>query len=162
MKKAATSKSVIKLVGLSIRTSNQKELDPATAKIGLLVQDYFGLGVANQIQDRQNPGVTYSVYTEYESDHTGEYTYFIGEEVSSIDNVPNGLRIITIPESQYQRFTTAPGVMPAVVIQAWQSIWQMSPQELGGERRYLADFEIYDQRAMDPNSTVVDIYIGTQ
>jgi predicted transcriptional regulator YdeE len=35
-----------------------------------------------------------------------------------------------------------------------------APQELGGDRRYATDFEIYDQRAQDPNNTILDIYIG--
>jgi predicted transcriptional regulator YdeE len=50
--------------------------------------------------------------------------------------------------------------MPDVVIAAWQAIWAMNDSELGGKRRYVADFEIYDDRASDPNNTIVDIYIG--
>lgn len=162
MQKSAVTKPTIKLIGLTTRTSNQQEQNPATAKIGALVQQYFSQGIANKILDRTTPGVTYSVYTDYESDHHGEYTYFIGEEVSSVNDIPTGLQLITIPQSQYQRFTTQAGPMPTVVIQAWQNIWQMSPQDLGGQRRYIADFEIYDERATDPNKSVVDIYIGIQ
>lgn len=33
-------------------------------------------------------------------------------------------------------------------------------EQLGGQRAYKADFEVYDQRAADPNSAVLDIYIG--
>lgn len=51
--------------------------------------------------------------------------------------------------------------MPDIVIQAWQAIWKMTPEDLGGKRTYRADFEIYDQRAQDPQNSVVDIYIGT-
>ena len=50
--------------------------------------------------------------------------------------------------------------MPGIVVEAWQKIWQMSDSELGGVRSYIADFEIYDERAFDPQNAVVDIYIG--
>jgi predicted transcriptional regulator YdeE len=36
----------------------------------------------------------------------------------------------------------------------------MTAADFGGKRQYLADFEVYDQRAANPNSAVVDIYIG--
>lgn len=161
MKNVATYKPEIQLVGLSLRTHNANEQNPATGKIGPLVADYFSQGTFNQIPHRVNPGVTYSVYTDYESDHHGDYTYFIGEEVSSFDNIPDGLHRITIPASDYQRFTTPAGQMPNIVINAWQAIWQMDEKTLGGKRAYSADFEVYDERALDPNNAVVDVYIGT-
>jgi len=36
----------------------------------------------------------------------------------------------------------------------------MSSNDFGGKRAYQADFEVYDQRARDPNNTVLDIHIG--
>lgn len=57
-------------------------------------------------------------------------------------------------------FTSNPGPMPAVCIDLWQKIWTLNPAQLGGERQYLADFELYDKRASDPQNTVLDIYIG--
>lgn len=50
--------------------------------------------------------------------------------------------------------------MPEVIINAWQQIWKMSVNDFGGERAYIADFEVYDQRASDPANTCLDIYIG--
>ncbi|MCS5711328.1 effector binding domain-containing protein [Candidatus Berkiella aquae] len=160
MRKEIIHKPDFKLVGLSVVTNNANEQDPTLAKIGPLVANYFSHQIAQHIKHRIHPGITYSVYTEYESDHHGNYTYFIGEAVSSLEDVPDDLKTISIPTSQYQRFTTEPGPMPLVVIQAWQSIWQMNQETLGGERRYLADFEVYDERAHDPHQAVVDIYIG--
>jgi predicted transcriptional regulator YdeE len=42
----------------------------------------------------------------------------------------------------------------------WQKIWQMTAEEFGGNRSYKADFELYDQRAKDPQNVVLDIFIG--
>lgn len=101
------------------------------------------------------------MYTEFESDEHGEYTYFIGEAVDSIQNQDlSQFRTLTIPASDYQKFTTAPGKMPEIVILSWQEIWKMNEKDFGGKRKYLADFEVYDQRAIDPSRSVIDIYIG--
>lgn len=162
MNQQHVSKPELKLVGLTVRTSNKNEMSPDTAKIGGLFAAYWGQGAPAQISARKTPGVTYSVYTEYASNEHGDYTYFLGEEVSSFDNIPAGMQQLTIPASKYQKFTTQPGQMPSVVIQAWQHIWEMTPADLNGERAYIADFEVYDERASDLSKAVVDIYIGVR
>ncbi|WP_010300172.1 GyrI-like domain-containing protein [Candidatus Odyssella thessalonicensis] len=150
----------IYLVGQTCRTNNTQEMEQATAKIGPLFSSYFSQNLADQICNRKHPGTTYCVYTEYESDMAGNYTVFIGEEVTTLDQIPSGYASLIIPSQHYKKFTTQAGEMPAVCISAWQEIWQMSPQELGGQRAYQADFEVYDHRAQDPFHTVLDIYIG--
>ncbi|MCE3239278.1 MAG: hypothetical protein K0R24_2259 [Gammaproteobacteria bacterium] len=160
MKKELVNKSEIKLVGLTARTNNKNEMNPETSKIGKLAGRFWGQNVANQISDRKNPGTTFSVYTEYDSNEHADYTYFIGEEVNSFENISADFQKLTIPAATYQKFTTPSGKMPEVVINAWQQIWQMSASGFGGERAYIADFEVYDQRAADPANTSLDIYIG--
>jgi predicted transcriptional regulator YdeE len=160
MKKELAHKSEIKLVGLRVRTNNNNEMNPETSKIGELAGQFWGENIAAQIPHRVNPGVTLSVYTEYESNEHGDYTYFIGEEVGSFDPTPGELQKLTILAGKYQKFTTPSGKMPEVVVNAWREIWTMSRHDFGGERAYVADFEVYDQRAIDPTNTSVDIYIG--
>lgn len=160
MKKEVENKSEIKLVGLTARTNNKNEINPETSKIGELVGRFWSQNIAGQISDRKNPGVTLSIYTEYDSNEHGDYTYFIGEEVGSFENIPAGLQQLTIPAAKYQKFTTSLGKIPEVVIAAWQQIWKMSVSDFGGERAYVADFEVYDQRASDPANASLDIYIG--
>ena len=38
----------------------------------------------------------------------------------------------------------------------------MEEKDLGGKRSYIADFEVYDQRAADSSHAIVDIYIGVE
>lgn len=159
MEKEIVKKAEVKLVGLKARTNNQNEMNPDTAKIGQLAGQFWNQNIGNQIPHRKNPGVTLSVYTEYDSNEFGDYTYFIGEEVDSFDDAPAELHQLTIPAATYQKFTAA-GKMPEVVIDAWQQIWKMSDEDFGGKRAYIADFEVYDQRAIDPANTILDIYIG--
>lgn len=149
------------LVGITARTNNKAEMNPATSKIGATMGQYFGQQLAQHIKHRVNPGVTYAVYTEYESDEHGEYTYFLGEEVTTLEGQDlTTFKTMTIAAGDYQKFTTSPGTIPHVIIAAWQAIWQMTVKDFGGQRAYQADFEVYDQRAMDPSNAVVDIYIG--
>ncbi len=163
MKKALTKLNGFTLIGLTARTNNKNEMNPQTSKIAPLAKSYWYGGVANHIKHRRQPGVTYAVYAEYESDEHGDYTYFIGEAVDSVEDQDlSQFKILTIPESHYQKLTTVPGKMPEVVIDAWQQIWKMKPGDFGGKRKYIADFEIYDQRAADLNNTVLDVYIGIE
>lgn len=162
MNKEMVTRSEIKLIGLSIRTNNKNEMNPATSKIAELIGKYASQNIPAKIPFRKNPGITFSVYTDYDSDEHGDYTYFVGEQVDSFEGVLSDLQQRVIPAAQYQKFTTMPGKMPAVVVNAWQQIWQMTPSELGGSRAYIADFEVYDQRASDPDHTILDIYIGVQ
>ncbi len=160
MEQEKVVKSEIKLIGITARTNNASEMNPTTAKISMIVQKYFYGGLSEKILHRKNPGITYSVYTEYESDMTGDYTYFLGEEVLSFDNILEGFFALTIPIQHYVKFTDGPGAMPGVCINLWQKIWQLNPGSLGGIRGYIADFELYDERAANSQSTVLDIYIG--
>lgn len=160
MQKIITKSPEIKLVGIKCRTNNLSEQDPTKAKIGATIQQYFQSGIAEKIANRCNPYTTYCVYAEYDSDHNGDYTYFVGEEVAEFSTIPQGMFELIIPAQDYIKFTNGPGMMPEVCINVWQKIWSMTSKELGGVRSYLADFEIYDSRAIDPNNTTLDVYIG--
>jgi predicted transcriptional regulator YdeE len=76
--------------------------------------------------------------------------------------LPEGFQTLVIPKQQYVKFTTRPAPMPDVILNAWKEIWKMSPNELGGKRCYLTDFEIYDERAADHQNIVLDICVGIQ
>ncbi|MCC5791934.1 MAG: GyrI-like domain-containing protein [Legionellaceae bacterium] len=160
MKKEWLEVSEMKLVGMSIRTNNTLEMNPSTGKIGPLVGEFFAKGMANSIPNRKTPGVTLCCYTDYDSDENGDYLYFVGEAVTSFDDVPEQFKTVIIPTAKYLKLTTEEGPMPNVVFSAWQDIWKMTPSDLGGERAYQVDFEVYDQRSLDPAKTVMDIYIG--
>jgi predicted transcriptional regulator YdeE len=163
MQKTLTNMPEIKLVGIKTRTNNANifEQNPANNKIAAAVQKYFHNALMEKIVLRKKPGTTYCVYTDYVNDFNGDYTYFIGEEVTSFDAIlPEGFTKLTIPAQNYVKFTNGPGPMPEVCMNMWQKIWQMTPTELSGERSYNADFEIYDERAMDHNSVELDIYVG--
>jgi predicted transcriptional regulator YdeE len=153
----------IKLVGISVRTSYQNELDKMKGSIFPCVRKYFHEASAEKISNRVKPGTTFCAYTDYESDHKGEYTYFIGEEVSSFPtDLPDGFQTMIIPKQKYAKFTTKPAPMPDVITNAWEKIGEMPPSQLGGKRAYQTDFEIYDERSADHQNIILDLYIGIE
>lgn len=159
MKQEHTNLEKLNFIGIKARTNNEIE----SGKDGVIpktIHKYFTENIAGRIQNRKNSGITFCAYTEYESDHTGEYTYFVGEEVTSIDEVPEGLELLSVPASNYTKFTIGPGKMPEICIQAWQQIWQMDESALGGKRSFMTDFEVYDYRRADPQNTIFDLYIN--
>lgn len=161
MQRLSITKPEIKLVGICVRTSYAQELDKMKGRIFPCVQRYFHGALFEKIPNRKQPGTTFCAYTDYETDYTGAYTYFIGEEVSSFDHsLPEGFQKLVIPSQQYVKFTTKPAPMPDVIVNAWKEIWDMSPKELGGKRCYKTDFEIYDERAVDHQNIILDVYVG--
>lgn len=163
MTKEIVKRETILLVGMRVRTNNATEVNSLDGKIFPLVQRYFHDGLAEQIPLRKKPGTTFCAYTDYESDYTGDYTYFIGEEVAEIgEHIPEGFDVLEIPAQTYAKFTTDPAPMPEVLINAWQEIWDMTPEEMGAKRRYHTDFELYDERAADHQNIVMDLFIGLE
>jgi len=151
-----------RLLGIAAHTNNANESNPKTAKIPRLIQLYHQERYFDKFGHRAAPGTTYCVYADYnEPNHDSDYTYLVGEEVSSImDEDHTTLRAMVIPAGRYAKFTVGPGKIEEIIPVAWQAIWQMSNEELGGARRFEADFECYDRRAANPQEAIVDIYIG--
>lgn len=66
----------------------------------------------------------------------------LGEVVSEVGELPDGLVAVIIPAHSFCRLDCGSGQIPDIVIDAWQSLRQTS-EELGGERSYDYDFEVY-------------------
>jgi predicted transcriptional regulator YdeE len=148
----------IYVAGFLIRTSNAKEMS-GNGEIGKLWARFFQENLGAQIPNRigQNMMV---VYSDYASDEKGEYSYLLGAPVTSVDGLPAGLSFRRIPAGQYAVITTAQGPIAEVMQSAWKHIWTMSAAELGGQRAFLEDYEIYDHRSADPANAQVEIHVG--
>ncbi|HYK50593.1 MAG TPA: effector binding domain-containing protein, partial [Terriglobales bacterium] len=85
----------------------------------------------------------------------------IGAKISAAADIPAGMVVKKVPAGKYAVITSATGPVQSVVPQAWQQIWGLEDKrQLGGARSYKSDFEVYDQRSRDPQSSQVDIHIG--
>ena len=65
-----------------------------------------------------------------------------------------------IPAGKFAVFTSEKGPAPKVVPDLWIKINSLPQDAVGANRQYKADFEIYDERAMDPQNLQMDVYVG--
>jgi predicted transcriptional regulator YdeE len=144
-------------IGIQARTTNTIEATPEGI-IGKQWQKFFGEGIGERIPDRVDSNV-YAVYSDYASDHNGEYSFFIGAKVKDRTAPPAGMVVKRVLAGKYAVITSEKGPFPKVVPAAWQKIFRLE-DEGKLKRAYQFDFELYDPRARDPQNGPVDIYIG--
>jgi CubicO group peptidase (beta-lactamase class C family)/predicted transcriptional regulator YdeE len=146
------------MIGIAVRTSNAKEMTP-DGVIGKQWMRIFQEGVLGKIPNKADASIL-AVYTDYASDHNGEYTYLLGARVTSDAQVPEGMVAKKIPGGKFAVFTSDKGPAPQVVPAIWMKINSLPQNAVGGDRFYRADYEIYDERARDPQNLQVDVYVG--
>lgn len=147
------------VIGIEARTTNAKEATP-DGIIGKQWQKFFGEGTLERIPDRADANV-YAFYSDYASDHNGEYSFVIGAKVKDGTAPPSGMVAKRIRAGRYAVITSEKGPFPKVVPATWQRIFEL--EEKGQLRRaYQTDFELYDQRAQDPQNGQIDVYIGVK
>lgn len=148
------------VVGISARTNNATEAGPDGA-IPKLWQRLMQEHVLDRVPDKADPNL-YAVYTDYASDANGDYTLVFGAKVRPETNPPAGMTSKSVPAGRYAVFTSERGPVAKVVVETWKRIWAYYQLLANGHRAYRADFELYDQRAADPNNAQVEIYIGVK
>lgn len=128
------------ILGLTVRTNNQNEQDPKTAKIMGLWNDFFTQDLINTIPNREENTPMFGIYSDYSSDVNGDYSVTAGVQVTTVEPQTQ-LQQVTIKAGEYLVFK-AKGDMPNVVIETWQQIWAYF-EESKITRAYSTDFEAY-------------------
>ncbi len=148
------------VVGITARTSNAEEMAGGGA-IGKLWARMRDEDLLNRIPNRLDSRVVV-LYTDYESDKDGPYTYVLGAKVSSAKDVPAGMMSYTVPSGTYAMFTAQGGPAAQTVVTLWKRIWSLEkPGPL--HRAYKTDFEVhYQGLSEDPAAAHVDVYVGVQ
>jgi predicted transcriptional regulator YdeE len=116
--------------------------------------------MADRIPDKTSPNL-YAVYAEYASDHNGEYAFMVGAPVKAETAAPAGMVLTQIPAGKYAVITTEKGPFPKIIPDAWLQIFKLE-DDGKLKRTYQTDFEVYDERALDPQNGQVDIYLGVK
>jgi predicted transcriptional regulator YdeE len=126
------------VAGLTARTTNREENDPATARIGGLWNRFFGEETYRWMPHRTSDARIFGVYSGYESNVDGAFDLTVGVAVSHAAG-----EAATIEAGDYLVFA-GQGEMPQMVIDTWQRIWQYFEAHPTITRRYRSDFEAYD------------------
>jgi len=145
------------VIGLTVRTNNAKEATGQGA-ISPMWQGAIQNGTLEQIPNKVGDGYVV-VYSDYASDHTGDYSYTLGYRVSSADKIPDGMVARTVRAGKYAAITSETGPPQEVIPALWHRINTMTPQQLGGDRAYATDFETYGTIA-DWGNMSMTVHIG--
>lgn len=138
-------------IGLELRTNNEE----CSLAMPAHKDRFFKENILSKIPNKIN-GDILALYTDYEGDYTKPYSWILGCEVSSLEQVPEGLVGKVIPESKYAVFTTQ-GEFPQGLIAAWQNIWKANLT-----RSYTSDFEVYRSDFDPQNNPEVKVYIAIE
>jgi predicted transcriptional regulator YdeE len=147
-----TSVQPFNIIGIAVRTTN--ESNQAAQDIPALWQRFMEEHIIEQIPNKVDNTI-YSVYTDYEKDHTRPYTTLLGCRVADLSNVPEGLTGKSFAGGQYTVFTAKGKITEGIVYNEWIKIWNADIS-----RAYTADFEVYGANAQDPENAKIDIFIA--
>jgi len=141
------------IIGISVRTINEN--NQAAKDIGNLWAKFMSENVLGAIPNKIDSTV-YSIYTEYESDHTKPYTTILGCKVSNLLTIPNGMTGKSFGGGDYVKLSAKGDLMKGLIINKWTEIWDMDL-----DRAFTADFEVFGEKAQNPNDAEIDFLIAT-
>ena len=145
----------LKIIGLVTQSSNND--GQAIEDLGKLWAQFFGDNIINKIPNAISSNI-YSVYTDYETDFRGKYTTIIGLEVSTLDEIPEGLIGREFQPQIFKKYI-AKGELHEAVGKTWAEIW--NDDEILN-RTYIYDYELYTEKAQNPADAEIEIYIGVR
>lgn len=131
-----------RFIGISCRTTNSAERDPATRKIAPLYERFFTEGIPARLADCKDEAGIFGVYSNYESDHSGAFTLTVACETEVDEVAPEGLDVIDMAAGNYLVFEE-PGELPGAVFALWQRIWNYFDESTEDRRAFTIDFEEY-------------------
>ena len=141
-------------MGISVWTINKDGI--AGTDIYNLWQRWFQENIPDRIPGKLSDDV-YNLYCDYESDANGRYRVIVGNRVKSIERIPEGLSGLRIPKSKFAVYRVE-GRLPYVVLETWNEIYR----EKGYSRKFMADFDVYDMNAYDPQNARIEINVSVK
>ena len=144
-----------KIIGISIRTTNKN--NQAQQDLKKLWGQFFSENIIEKIPNKVSSSII-TIYTDYKSDYTDEYTTIIGIPVSTLDEIPDRLIGREFQSENFQKIIVK-GEMPNAVMNVWLDIWQRDKQL---NRKYSYDFEVYGEKSQNGENSEVEIYLSTK
>jgi predicted transcriptional regulator YdeE len=147
-----TSVQPFYIIGITVRTTNENM--QAATDIPQLWNKFMSENIIALIPNKIDDTI-YSIYTDYEADYTKPYTTLLGCKVNSLDNMPEGFTGKSFAGGKYTTFTAKGKLADGIVVQEWMKIWNTDLP-----RAYTADFEVYGEKAQNPDNAEIDIFIA--
>lgn len=141
-----------KLIGIGIQTTNEN--NQAAKEIAELWQRFMSEGILAKIPNKVENAI-YSLYTDYESDHTKSYTAILGCKVKNLNEIPEGMIGKSFDGGQYIKTTAKGDLTKGLIVNHWSKIWEMD-----FDRAYTVDFEVFGEKAQNPPDAEVEFYVA--
>jgi predicted transcriptional regulator YdeE len=142
------------VIGIAVRTTNEN--GQSAQDIGALWAQFTSRNLMENIPGRIDNTI-YSVYTDYESDHTKPYTTLLGCRVHNLDIVPEGMTGKSFEGGRYVNLPAKGDISRGIVFEKWTEIWAMDLP-----RTFTADFEVYGAKATNPANAQIDILVAVK
>lgn len=141
-----------KVIGIAVRTTNEN--GQSAQDIGQLWSTFMSEAIADKIPNKVDANV-FSIYTNYQGDHTKPYDTILGCKVNSLDEIPEGMVGQSFDGGTYRKFISKGDLTKGIVFGTWSEIHN---QNLN--RVFTADFELYGEKAQNPTDAEVEVYVG--
>ena len=152
-----THRDAFTVVGLAARTANAREMTPEGV-IPKLWGRVMREGLLATIPNRVGSEII-ALYTEYESDKDGPYTFVIGARVTALGALPGGMTAKDVQAGDYAVLRTGANPAKDAVVTFWQQIWSLeNSHQL--RRAYRTDYEVH--HFADKGEAAVEIYVGVK
>jgi len=142
------------VIGISVRTTNEN--GQAGQDIPALWNKFMTERILEKIPNKIDNSI-YCVYTEYEKDHTKPYTTILGCRVENLEAIPSGMTGKTFEGTIYTKYIAKGNILQGLVFEEWTKIWNSDL-----DRTFTADFEVYGEKAQNPENAEVDIFIAVK
>lgn len=140
------------VVGISVRTTNEN--NQSAKDIADLWDKFMSENILEAIPNKVDNTV-YSIYTDYESDHTKPYTAILGCKVENLASIPEGRVGKSFEGGNYVKLSAKGDLMKGLIVNKWTEIWEMDL-----DRAFTADFEAFGEKAQNPADAEIDFYVA--
>lgn len=97
----------------------------------------------------------YSLYTDYEADQTIPCTVILAFKVSTLDDIAENRTGESFAGGEYIKTSAKGDIKKGLLVNNWSEIWEMDL-----DRAFTADFEVFGEKAQNPDNAETDFLIA--
>ncbi len=143
-----------KVIGISVRTTNEN--GQAAKEIADLWDRFMDEKISETIPDKIDNTV-YSIYTDYEGDHTKPYTAILGCRVENLNDIPDGMIGKSFDGGNYIKLLAKGDLTKGLILNKWKEIWEMDL-----DRAFTTDFEVFGAKAQNPTDAEIEFLVAVK
>lgn len=147
------------IVGMGVDTS----LKTVYRDIPALGKQFATYKKTHEIPNKRQPW-GFAAVSQGTDQEKGEFTYFMGDRVTTLEHVPAGLTAFEIPAAKYAVFPIRPKNSlgwPVAIASAKRYIYgTWLPNSIYEPAGVIDDFEYHDERSLRKGNLEIDLYVA--